>query len=233
MSLEKVGAVVRKAIYLSGIAPSYRIDFVNRLFELGRWIKEHGNNAPSFKTTYDFYKHINDSVLGDRPIDFLEFGVYKGDSLRKWTQINSAPESRFFGFDSFTGLPEDWKHPVGKSPRGTFDVKGILPDIKDNRVRFIKGNFQDTLPGFLTEQKFSGRKVVIHCDADLYSSTLYVLATLHPLIVSGTVIIFDEFNSVTDEFRAFSDYVSSFQRQFKLLASAEPFFTRAAIDIVT
>jgi O-methyltransferase len=232
MNLEKIGAVVRKVIYMSGIKPSYYVDFINGLFKLGYWIKKYKNNSINFKNIFDFYKYINDRILENCPIDLFEFGVYKGDSLKKWLQINSNPQSRFFGFDSFSGLPEDWKHLGGKTPKGTFDVKGILPDIKDNRVRFVKGYFQDTLSDFLTKEYTIGNRIVIHCDADLYSSTLYVLATMHRLIIPGTIIIFDEFNSVIDEFRAFSDYISSFRRRFKLLASAEPFFTRVAIEIV-
>ena len=221
---------MRRAIRRSGIPSSYHLAFANQLFELGRWLREQGV-APEFKTHYEFYEYLNNGVLRDCPIDFFEFGVWKGNSLRQWTLINIHPESRFYGFDSFEGIPEDWKHPIGKHPKGSWTAGGALPDIKDHRVRFIKGYFQDTLSGFISDNKLSSRRRVIHCDADLYSSTLYVLVTMHPLILPGTIIIFDEFNSVMDEFRAFSDYVLAFRRQFRLLASAEPYFTRVAIEM--
>ena len=75
----------------------------------------------------------------DEKITFIEFGVHKGDSLKKFTHINSHPESLFYGFDSFLGLPENWtpNHPIG-----TFDLKGKMPSIKDSRVSIIDGYFQ-------------------------------------------------------------------------------------------
>ena len=37
---------------------------------------------------------------------FLEFGVHKGHSIKK---LSSKTESMFYGFDSFEGLPENWR----------------------------------------------------------------------------------------------------------------------------
>ena len=60
-------------------------------------------------------------------------------------QLNTREQSRFFGFDSFEGLPEDW----GDVPRGMFAVEGRAPHIDDARVQFVQGLFQETLYGFL------------------------------------------------------------------------------------
>ncbi len=51
-------------------------------------------------------------------------------------------------------------------------------------------------------------------DADLYSSTLYVLALLAPHIRLDDVTVFDEFGSIRmakHEFRAFEDFSSAFR----------------------
>ena len=42
--------------------------------------------------------------------------------------------------------PEVWR---GAADLDTFDVKGSLPDIDDERLEFVKGWFDDTLPKFL------------------------------------------------------------------------------------
>ena len=44
-------------------------------------------------------------------LSYLEFGVWRGESLELWSHINTNPASRFYGFDSFEGLPEylAWK----------------------------------------------------------------------------------------------------------------------------
>lgn len=57
-------------------------------------------------------------------------------------RINTCPDSRFFGFDTFEGLPEDWT--AGNTRKGGFDVGGAVPDLPDPRVRFVKGLFQET-----------------------------------------------------------------------------------------
>ncbi len=79
------------------------------------------------------------------PIDYLEFGVYEGASIRMWSGLNTNPSSRLFGFDSFEGLPEDWPFRLRK---GAFDTNGRVPDVEDSRD-FIVGWFQEPLPRFM------------------------------------------------------------------------------------
>ncbi|MEM3907849.1 MAG: TylF/MycF/NovP-related O-methyltransferase, partial [Nitrososphaerota archaeon] len=95
--------------------------------------------------------------------------MYQGDSIQKISRLNNNPESRFFGFDSFSGLPEYW---FKDFPAGPFNVGGKIPVIDDNRVNFVKGLFQDTLPDFLRTFK-PRNKLIILLDADLYSSTMF------------------------------------------------------------
>jgi len=39
------------------------------------------------------------------------------------------------------------------------------------------------------------------CDADLYSSTIFVLNSLESVMIPGTYVYFDEFNHQFDELR--------------------------------
>jgi O-methyltransferase len=160
--------------------------------------------------------------IGDGPIDYLEFGVWKGESIRYWSGKNAHPDSRFFGFDTFTGLPEDWDF----RPAGTFNVEGHVPTFDDRRVSFVAGLFQRTLPDFLADFQPHNR-LVLHLDADLYSATMYVLARLHHLITPGTILIFDEFGDVQHEFRAYHDYVASHIRECRTLCGSFQFYTAA------
>ncbi|MEJ2496910.1 MAG: TylF/MycF/NovP-related O-methyltransferase, partial [Sulfurovaceae bacterium] len=79
----------------------------------------------------------------------------------------------------------------------TFTTEGHMPSVNDDRVSFVKGLFQDSLPGFLKTFK-PDKQLVIHNDSDLYSATLYVLTYMNNYLVPGTIIIFDEFYSVLD-----------------------------------
>ncbi len=168
---------------------------------------------------YDF---INTAIVSNKPIQYLEFGVYKGESIDCFARLNSDRDSRFIGFDTFTGLPEDWIEFSRRVGRKTFDAGGELPKSDDARVSFVKGLFQNTLPLFLKEYK-STYQLIVHNDSDLYSATLYVLTYANHIMAPGTIIIFDEFYSVMHEYRALQDYCSSYMRSYEVIAATQDY----------
>lgn len=208
---------------------SRRLDTLVNLPKIETWRREHvPAGTPAFPEREEMYDHIHATLIGDRPITYLEFGVFEGRSLRHWVELNQHPDSRFYGFDSFEGLPEDWKRFDGQMVKSHFDVNGALPDIDDDRVSFVPGWFQDTVDIFL--EKFEPEEqLVLHVDSDLYSSALYVLTRLDALLVPGTIVIFDEFSSVLNEFAALENYCSAYQREYDVLASAWHYFGHLAI----
>ncbi|MFM9828611.1 MAG: class I SAM-dependent methyltransferase [Sphingomonas sp.] len=206
--------------------PSDLLDMLNQHARLNRWLGS--ENAPVFADRFALYDHVQTTLIGDRAIDYLEFGVHRGESFARWLDIHRHADSRFAGFDTFTGLPTEW----GKYlPQGHFDTGGDTPQTTDRRATFIKGLFQNTLPGFLGSHS-GGRQLVIHNDSDLYSSTLYALATLNDRIVPGTILLFDEFASPMHEFRAWNDYCGAFMRQATLVGTAGPYAEQAAFQFV-
>ena len=110
---------------------------------------------------------------------YLEFGVHRGESFRIAMGEMSGKAADFFGFDSFTGLPDDWSRYFGNTmAAGTFDTGGEAPDIQSDNVAFVKGWFEDTLPDFLRTHPMVAdqeRDVVLYLDADLHHPTLFVL----------------------------------------------------------
>lgn len=175
---------------------------------------------------YDMYKFVQSSANLTNDIDYLEFGVAYGLSFKWWVENNTNPESRFWGFDTFEGLPENFNF-MKKSEMST---GGQIPQIDDTRHTFLKGLFQDTLPGFLKSYNSVKRKV-INLDADLYSSTLYVLASLAPYLNKGDIIFFDEFGVPLHEFRAVEDFFNSFYIKYEVLAACNNYF-QIAVKIV-
>jgi hypothetical protein len=165
------------------------------------------------------YEFITESENLINPINFLEFGVYQGESMRWWAKKNEHSSSRFIGFDSFQGLPEDWND---RKPQTSFSTNGDVPQIKDERCSFQVGWFQDTLPKFVANFAFD-KPTIIHLDADLYSSTLFVLITIAPKLKAGDILIFDEFYDWMHEFRAFLDFISCFQMEYEVIAAVEDF----------
>ena len=194
---------------------------ISNTLKLSKWIGEHVNernkNAIKFAHREDHYAHIYNAEVHNKEICYLEFGVFKGDSINWWIKENTNPNSSFYGFDTFEGLPEKW----GNYTKG--DFYSNIPNIVDERLKFIKGLFQDTLHGFLKEVKLN-KLLIIHLDADLFSSTLFVLTSLAPFLKKGDVILFDEFNVPNDEFSAFEIFCRSYYINYELLSATRNFF---------
>ncbi|MGA2250950.1 TylF/MycF/NovP-related O-methyltransferase [Terracidiphilus sp.] len=196
---------------------SRSMDVVNRNAEMWDYLQEqtHQQSVPSFPHRFELYSSVN-QLLGNQAVCYLEFGVWKGESLRKWTQLNNHPDSRFYGFDSFEGLPEDWQHIGGTTTKSAFDLDGNLPIFDDSRVGLEKGWFQQTILPFLREHEIT-HPLVIHNDSDLHSSTLYTLAMLDSYIKPGDIIIFDEYSSPLNEYLAWKEYQKAFMRTSKCI----------------
>ena len=110
-----------------------------------------------------------------------EFGVFSGFSLSM-----IAEHMPVIGFDSFEGLPEDWRPGF---PKGKF--AGKLPTLPayGHNVMIQKGWFSDTVPSF----PFPSLGLV-HIDCDLYSSTVTALSGVSGYIGVGTIVVFDEYH---------------------------------------
>ncbi|ROP39161.1 class I SAM-dependent methyltransferase [Saccharothrix texasensis] len=167
--------------------------------ESARFIRRHLPTAPHFGHPHATLEHALGLVSAEGMA--LEFGVYTGGTLKL---IATAFEGRdVYGFDSFEGLPEDWRNGF---PAGLFGMDG-LPDV--DGAELVVGWFDDTLPGFLDEHP--GPVSFLHVDCDLYSSTKTVLELVGPRLVPGSVIVFDEYFNYPGwqdhEHKAWSEYV--------------------------
>ena len=93
------------------------------------------------------FKDVSDMCGGS--VVYLEFGVFEGASIKIAVDAFGEKLKNAYGFDSFEGLPDDWKHSFGKiSEKGSFNVDGKMPDIELENVSFVKGWFENTLPSF-------------------------------------------------------------------------------------
>jgi hypothetical protein len=221
---------IHKRRAASKIWPKYSLtlDVVNRNARLRRWHDEH-LKGPQFAQRDELHRFVREQLPA--AIDYIEFGVFEGASLRRWTEMVRDPAARFFGFDTFTGLPEKWELGAASLEQGHFAVSR-KPHFDDPRVTLIAGLFQDTLPEFLRTFQRRG-PIVIHCDADLYTSTLYVLTRMSETLRPGDVVIFDEFSQPLHEFRALEDWSQSYRVPYEALASSGEYHRQVAIRITS
>jgi hypothetical protein len=183
---------------------------------VGRWFKENNLTVPV--RVADRYRLFDlvEGELGETEVLYLEFGVWKGASMRYWSKLLRHAGSHLHGFDSFQGLSEDWD---GQAPKGYFSTGGQPPQIDDPRVKFYKGWFEDTLPAYTLP---AHERLFINMDADLYSSTKFVLLCLQERITKGTYIYFDEFSDRFHELKAFDEFLRHTGMEFRVIGADLP-----------
>lgn len=153
--------------------------------------------------------------------DYLEFGVYHGDSFiesyrqystfRRWQQgqLTATEEWRrqvakdyartsvhFHGFDTFNGIPlndEGNRTYAG----GTFkaDYTSVsarcAAAMPKESYTLHRGLFADVKPESVT----SKIAAIVNIDGDLYSSCVDALRVARPLLQVGTVVMMDDYNA--------------------------------------
>jgi len=167
---------------------------------------------------WHFFDAIVKRSVNSKP--FYEFGVWRASSFKYLIKVFK----KGYGFDTFTGLPEDWLLGSDIEKKGTYSSDGNVPKIKGGE--FIVGKFEDTLPVFFAESRPIAS--VINYDADLYSSTICALNFSKQVIDKDTILIFDEFiinpSWEQDEFKALNEFCSINQYSYEVIAVS--FFTK-------
>jgi O-methyltransferase len=160
---------------------------------------------------------VRDVLEHHVPGDLLEAGAWRGGAtiyMRAVLEAYGDTERSVWVADSFEGLPKPdtkafpqdagldsalWSDPQLavslEEVKANFTRYGLL----DERVRFLKGWFKDTLPGPVE------RLAVLRVDADLYESTTEALEALYAKVSPGGWIIDDDYALPTAR-RAVDDF---------------------------
>jgi O-methyltransferase len=181
------------------------------LFDLYRFLK-YGKEPEVFHTVspdllialhHCFLKASSLDILSHS--DYMEYGIYHGfafwyaQSLAKDLELDDL---RFFGFDSFQGLPEI----VGKDQGGDF-AAGMYSSGREfveknlnqygvdwTNTHLVEGFYSDTL-NENTKKEYQFRKCsILVIDCDLYEATREVLTFVGSLLNEQAFIIFDDWN---------------------------------------
>ena len=179
-------------------------------------------------------------------MDLYQFGVFTGRSMRGISLTlnkTNVPFRKFYGFDSFQGLPEEAtslsadakyeKAARNNWAAGLFNAADIYKTysfrtlrakikhyIDDSRVELIKGFFNESLTPTIAARLGMRPALYVDVDADLYSSSLQALDWLFQmkLIVPGvTVIGYDDwdFGGPQGEQRAHREIAGRYGVTFK------------------
>jgi len=186
--------------------------------------------------------------------DFVECGVYKGASIVciiRTLQTLGISDRSIWLYDTFEGMPrpepidefyyqtaEDdfsvktWDKRRRDDGSGGSDwVYGPLSEVKSyiertgypaDRIKFIKGMVEDTIPTTAPE-----RISLLRLDTDFYRSTRHELLHLYPRLMSGGVLIVDDYGAYRGSRQATDEYIS--ENKLRLFLSRIDEHVRLAI----
>ena len=120
---------------------------INSLWRISRqestdYFKKYEHKIMLFNKRENLWDYTLEKIISEG--DILEFGVWYGKSINYMSK--KLKNRKFYGFDSFEGLQEDWYGTW--MPKNFFDQKGKLPKVPKN-VKLIKGWFINTVPDFM------------------------------------------------------------------------------------
>jgi len=152
---------------------------------------------------------VTDVLKRGVPGDLAETGVWRGGAcifMRGILRAYGDDERSVWLCDSFQGLPrpniKDYPQDAGdilyqwggflgvslESVQANFAKYELL----DERVRFVKGWFKDSLPSAPIE-----RLAILRIDGDMYESTMDALRSLYPKLSEGGYLLVDDYQPST------------------------------------
>lgn len=200
---------------------------VTKMFELPDFKK-------SFEFENNFYLSCDSTRIGKMiahyelykmtmsvPGAIVECGVFKGVSLSRFSMFReifgNSYSKKIIGFDTFDQFPET-SFAADKKNRNKFindagsesisknQLMNVLSYKRtDQNVELIEGNILETLPSYLKdhpELKIS----LLNLDTDIYEPAVVILKELFPRIVSGGVLILDDYGIFPGETQAVDEY---------------------------
>jgi O-methyltransferase len=164
---------------------------------------------------------LSAQVIGD----YFEFGLYRGYSF--WSAQRAAKgighsSMRFFGFDSFEGLPEVEGNDRKAGIFVSGDYRCSRPELErllsehgfdwDCAV-LVDGFFDQSLTPEIKQRHAMSSAALVMIDCDLYQSTVPVLRFIADLIQEGTILLFDDWYCFAEaddrgEPRAFREFLA-------------------------
>ena len=187
--------------------------------------------APFTMTSPERMQALVDSVryLERHQIDgaFVECGVWRGGSMMAAALALSGNTNReLYLFDTFDGLPPPGDLDVDfngvsaaeltandPSRVGPITAVAHLDEVRrnmtstgypDSQVHYIEGMVEDTIPELAPEQI-----ALLRLDTDWYESTRHELLHLFPRVVSGGVLIVDDYGHWKGARQAVDDYLDA------------------------
>lgn len=204
----------------------------------------------SVESMYGLHRAVNYVVQQHLPGALVECGVWRGGSMMNIVSslIQAGDLERdVYLFDTFQGMskPTDddvnWNGTDGmgkwetgyKSDEMNTWAYASLDEVRHNvlstgypekRLHFVQGKVEDTIPGTLP-----GGIALLRLDTDFYESTRHELLHLYPLLVSGGVLIIDDYGHWRGSRKAVDEYFEA--NQIRMLLNRVDYTCRLGVKL--
>ncbi|MFJ3329478.1 TylF/MycF/NovP-related O-methyltransferase [Streptomyces griseus] len=219
-------------------APAFPEDYDDEAKEIIRAVKPYSMTSP---------ERLNAFILATRhiarhniPGDIVECGVWRGGSMQACARtLLSVGETErdLYLFDTYEGMTpptaEDLRRD-GRPAQELLDAQGkdrpiwavaSLEDVKagfenipypKERVHYVQGRVEDTVPAQAPEQIS-----ILRLDTDWYASTKHELDHLYERLVSGGVLLIDDYGYWQGSRQAVDEFLDKTGEQLLLLRMDE------------
>ncbi|MGJ5943578.1 TylF/MycF/NovP-related O-methyltransferase [Streptomyces caviscabies] len=219
-------------------APAFPEDYDDEAKEIIRAVKPYSMTSP---------ERLNAFILATRhiarhniPGDIVECGVWRGGSMQACARtLLSVGETErdLYLFDTYEGMTpptaEDLRRD-GRPAQELLDAQGkdrpiwavaSLEDVKagfenipypKERVHYVQGRVEDTVPAQAPEQIS-----ILRLDTDWYASTKHELDHLYGRLVSGGVLLIDDYGYWQGSRQAVDEFLDKTGEQLLLLRMDE------------
>ena len=186
----------------------------------------------SIERLYALYKSVEYIVSANIPGDCAEAGVWRGGSCMLIAETLLAlgeSSRRIFLFDTFAGHPrpdaekdsdiwgnraiDEWQRTTGDDNHGQWAYVSLeevqanlaLTGYPSDKLVFVKGMVEKTVQNVDAK----GRLALLRLDTDWYGSTVAGLEHLYPRLVSGGVLIIDDYGHYKGQRLAVDEYLAA------------------------
>ena len=168
-----------------------------------------------FLAHYELYKRII-----DLPGAVVECGLFKGNSFFRLAHFRDLLESKhsrkLIGFDIFGAFPktefeEDERYlevftdSAGEYSIGLDDMEKVMEYKKIENYEFVKGDINTTVPEYCDKNKHL-KIALLHIDTDVYEPAVTILENMYDRVVSGGIIMFDDYGTFPGETKAVDEF---------------------------
>ncbi|WOO43259.1 TylF/MycF/NovP-related O-methyltransferase [Rubellicoccus peritrichatus] len=183
-------------------------------YENGFYLTSHVTRIPKMLAHFKLYE----SIL-NLPGHIVECGVFKGASLIRFStfrEVLESPHSRkIIGFDAFGKFPgqkeEDDEVFIKKFENAagdgisTDELKKVFAYKGFENFDLVQGDVIETIPQYVAEHP-ELKIALLHIDVDVYKPSVAILENLYDRVVTGGLIVFDDYGTVAGETKAIDEF---------------------------